>query len=323
MPKLSIIIPIYNNHLTLQKCINSMLDVTPDFTYEIIVVDDGSTDQTPRILNNYKNIKVLSQPNSGVSSARNLGIKHATGEYIMFVDADDYLLPNWAKIIHEAIIANPCSDCIFFSQNSSDHQSTEKIIEHICGFNDNMHSSAVWSKLYRRNIIEKNSIKFDSDIINGEDILFNLESGSYNTKIKLYPKSFYVYNVNSSSATHLFNPNIIQSDTKFQKKLVEVLNSYNDKKYLYLSSLSIINAWITIFDRYSYNSPFLIKDLSQLLGNPLYQNELKAYTKYRSYFSKSQKIILWLLFHRQYRIAYTILRIKNLLKVNKDHVERI
>ena len=95
--KLSIIVPIYNVAPYLRKCVDSLLaqDISD---YEIILVDDGSPDECPQICNQYaeqySNIKVIHQANAGLSAARNSGIAAATGDYIMFVDSDDYLQPN-------------------------------------------------------------------------------------------------------------------------------------------------------------------------------------------------------------------------------------
>lgn len=93
-PLISIIIPVYNSEKYLTKCLNSIMDQTYQ-NLEIICVNDGSTDTSPEILKNYterdSRIKIISQKNQGLSSARNTGIKHASGEYLTFVDSDDYI----------------------------------------------------------------------------------------------------------------------------------------------------------------------------------------------------------------------------------------
>lgn len=95
--KLSIIVPIYNVEQYLRKCVDSLLNQDMD-DYEIILVDDGSPDTCPQICDNYaavhKNIRVVHRKNGGLSAARNSGIEIAQGEYIMFVDSDDYIEPN-------------------------------------------------------------------------------------------------------------------------------------------------------------------------------------------------------------------------------------
>lgn len=104
--KLSIIVPIYNVAPYLRKCVDSLLaqDISD---YEIILVDDGSPDECPQICDQYaeqySNIKVMHQANAGLSAARNSGIKAATGDYILFVDSDDYLQPNVLGALMEQV----------------------------------------------------------------------------------------------------------------------------------------------------------------------------------------------------------------------------
>ena len=94
MPLLSIIIPAYNVEAFLPKCLDSIL--AQDFTdYEVLCVDDGSSDNTPMLLQQYAerwtNLHVIAQPNQGMSTARNMGLKESKGDYVLFVDSDDWL----------------------------------------------------------------------------------------------------------------------------------------------------------------------------------------------------------------------------------------
>ena len=97
MPKISVIIPVFNTHLYLEQCLKSVSEQT--FTdWEALVVNDGSTDDSALIINKWierdSRFHILSQPNSGLSAARNTGLKHANGKYIFFLDSDDFLSPN-------------------------------------------------------------------------------------------------------------------------------------------------------------------------------------------------------------------------------------
>ena len=94
MPRLSIIIPAYNAESYLPKCLDSIF--SQDFSdYEVLCIDDGSTDGTPALLERYAtqrpNLHILKQPNQGMATARNLGLDNATGDYILFIDSDDWL----------------------------------------------------------------------------------------------------------------------------------------------------------------------------------------------------------------------------------------
>ena len=98
MIKISAIVPVYNAEEYIERCLKSLISQSIGSDIEIIVVNDGSTDRTQKILESYKlkndNIKIFSIENNGVSHARNLGIQYAKGEYITFVDADDWLDSN-------------------------------------------------------------------------------------------------------------------------------------------------------------------------------------------------------------------------------------
>lgn len=116
--KLSIIIPVFNVEKYLEKCIDSILEQKND-QYEIILVDDGSPDACPQICDRYcegySQISVIHQKNQGLSGARNAGMKNARGEYLMFLDSDDILLPNALNDISTAISSNSSTDAFFFS----------------------------------------------------------------------------------------------------------------------------------------------------------------------------------------------------------------
>ena len=91
----TVIIPVYNGEKTIKKCLQFLVNQKTKYTYNIVVINDGSTDQTAHILNEfekrYENIVVIYQENKGISEARNLGLSYVTGEYIAFIDSDDFV----------------------------------------------------------------------------------------------------------------------------------------------------------------------------------------------------------------------------------------
>lgn len=107
---ISVIVPIYNVEQYLSKCIDSLLGQQINYSYEIILVDDGSTDKSGKIADNYgennENIKSVHKPNGGLSSARNFGMTFAKGEYITFVDSDDYVSDTYLKDLYSKAIEN-------------------------------------------------------------------------------------------------------------------------------------------------------------------------------------------------------------------------
>lgn len=178
--KLSIVVPVYNGEKHIEKCLKHLLNNKSD-DIEIVVVNDGSKDRTPEILDSYDNIKVIHQVNQGVSVARNTGIENATGEYILFIDSDDLFIEECFDSIHKCL-ENKESRLICFSHirenpNESIHV-TYDIVEG--NFNDLVYHHSLktfqlnycWGKLYKKDVIESHHIRFKKGIKYGEDQMF-------------------------------------------------------------------------------------------------------------------------------------------------------
>lgn len=192
-PLISIIVPVYNAELTLERCIDSLLQ--QEFqNFEIILINDGSTDNSGIICESYQNadnrICVLKQENSGVSVARNKGIEKAVGNYILFVDSDDSLEKDMLKTYAEILCdSNPDAIVGALTLVSDDRKVVRKpqnigyftsdIWNQICV--DSEPFGWAGGKLFRTCIIKENSIKFDSNMKSQEDLSFCL-SAYYNCK---------------------------------------------------------------------------------------------------------------------------------------------
>lgn len=183
--KISIIIPVYNAGKYIEQCINSIINQNL-YEIEAIFVDDGSTDNSLNILNTYaqkdNRIVIISQKNSGVSVARNSGLEVAQGEYIMFIDSDDWLESNCLLQIYNAIkdknldilaFRHVCcldnkrrSGNFFDLKNYSTNTDMFKIIPFLF---------VIWNKIYKREFLKKNNIAFPKDLKYAEDGVFNLE----------------------------------------------------------------------------------------------------------------------------------------------------
>ena len=128
MPKISIIVPVYNTSEYLSECLDSVLNQSFQ-DIEVICVDDGSTDDSPIILNEYKSrdsrIKILSQENRGLSSARNLALKEITGDYVLFLDSDDCLSLNALNDLYD-LAEDDSLDLVLFKIINFDDQTGEK-----------------------------------------------------------------------------------------------------------------------------------------------------------------------------------------------------
>ncbi len=191
MPSVSMIVPVYNAEKTIDRCINSILNQNyKDF--ELILLDDGSTDASGSICDAYaekdERVRVLHKENTGVSDTRNRGIALAEGEYLQFLDSDDWITPDATKFFVMAAEENECDMVIadfyrVIGERVSQKGSIEeggvmtrvdyavKMMQKPADF----YFGVLWNKFYRRSIIEQYQIRMDSSVSWCEDFMFNLE----------------------------------------------------------------------------------------------------------------------------------------------------
>lgn len=211
----SVIIPIYNGEKYIKKCINSVIKC-PYEGYEIIAINDGSTDNTKRVLEElsktYPQIQAVTQLNSGVSTARNNGIKRSSKDYILFLDCDDQLIDGWWDILFrkdfpkkQDITIFPFYDrngelssfkCLTLENNL--HDKLNYIKEYV--LTDNLNSS--WAKLYKRDFLIKKSIQFPPNVAIGEDAIFVGEALNKCESVSYVSQPIYKYVDNENSAMH-------------------------------------------------------------------------------------------------------------------------
>lgn len=204
---LSIIIPVYNtDEDAFKNCLESILSIDRKISYEIIIVDDGSTEsksnEYKKIMNKFTNTVYIYQQNSGVSSARNLGIIKAKGKYLMFVDSDDIMYPESLKLEHlslntdiivydKKIVRNKKSvETREFNQDEGNIDTKIVIKEFIS--KSKFHTP--FSKIIKKEFILNNKLSFNTKFIFGEDALFNLEMLLCKPNIYYTRKIIYGYN---------------------------------------------------------------------------------------------------------------------------------
>lgn len=195
-PKISVIIPVYNTERYLPRCLDSVLSNTHK-NLEVICVNDGSTDNSINILDNYtvsdERVIVINQENSGVSAARNAGLNVATGEYIAFIDSDDWVHPQYFEILLFAMSYNGSDVAACqYSQVSEEsgnlirpltYKREDIYIYIYCttvaeAIRDNYIKRAVWGRLYKRALVSE---KFETGLTWGEDAVFNYCTLATNT----------------------------------------------------------------------------------------------------------------------------------------------
>lgn len=207
---ISIIVPVYNAAPYIAPCLESL--VRQKKRLQIIVVDDGSTDDSIAIVRQLASqypgsgIEVYEQAHAGQAAARNIGLEHAKGEYIAFVDADDYLSDNWIEE-HLAAI-----DDVDFVQSGYQRVDSKKVLigsPKLPLFLQQF--TTVWGRLYRRKAIEK--IRFREGYIY-EDVLFSIDLWLSGAKGKMIPYIGYFYTLNPQSTTS--RPNLEERKLLFE-----------------------------------------------------------------------------------------------------------
>ena len=237
-PLFSFIVPVYNTSTDLlRRCVDSILD--SDVSKELILVDDGSTDETLKVFyEEYAEnptVRIIIKPNGGVSSARNTGLLEAGGEYIVFADADDYIIGTTFVEAVSIVLKNPQTDVFCFSYNvtdehgkirtfgkSDDTSFNVKSISEFRSLNDGIHFNmgVVWAKIYRRTSIE--GLKFEEEIRFAEDNIYNFSVDERVECFLCICKPWYCYRVNSASVGHRYNPNVAEEFAKSSQRLIEI-----------------------------------------------------------------------------------------------------
>lgn len=267
LEKISIIIPMYNCEKYIKRCLDSLVNQTYK-NMEIIVINDGSKDSSGEIVQTYvkkySNVKLINKKNAGVSSARNLGIKESTGKYVAFVDSDDWcekqMYSEMMKLTEKIDCDIICSGYKIDSYNGK-VISEIKLNEVLLGKCEEEKSEVLhelgisycFARLFKREIINKNNIKFNEDLSTGEDAIFTCEYLCYAKRIVAIDKAYYHYvRSNNQSLSTKYVGNIDTFINLVWTKLDELYLKYPSFKKLEHSDGS--SKEINISKMYLYNN---------------------------------------------------------------------
>lgn len=317
---ISVIVPVYNCENYLHKSIQSLLNQTIFNQLEIIFVDDGSTDGSPLIVqeyvNQYSNMKLVQQSNMGVSSARNHGIKESTGEYIAFFDGDDIALDSLYEELLQLIENNEADlSCVNYSMRFPDgvtkiHKKQDKknlyeneIIRSF--FSEGLLCNNVYDKLFKASIAKK--IGFPEGYAIGEDMFYIFQYLQLSQKVAVdTTNSFYLYCIHSDSAMKskfgikYFDP------VTLSKKIMDILSS--DKTLYLYAEANLIHETCKAMALYYKN---INMDYYETIKE--YKNNLKSYSLQKAFKYMSKKhfisLLLMRLSPRIYIELYNFLRI--------------
>lgn len=211
----SVIVPVFNARSSIKQCVESLLHQTTDFRYEIILIDDGSTDGSAEFMDLmekvHKEVIVFHQSNSGVSAARNTGLTNARGRYVAFVDSDDYVTPCYIKHLYEAmhntgkvqIVIAGFIRCYTHGKRPVTFKSQDVVLAENPTFLDEYklyYWGMPFSKLYDLDIICRHSICFAENVRYSEDLIFLLTYLQWVNSVRFINHADYYYQCDNISS---------------------------------------------------------------------------------------------------------------------------
>lgn len=298
-PVLSFVVPAYNSSSTLARALFSVLG-QGDGNVEIVVVNDGSTDETSdiahRVASAYSNVKVIDAPNGGVAKARNLGIGHASGSWVIFLDSDDELEPDTLKQIIE-LAAHSEYDIIFGMKeyvnsdagtsylhlelsNKGEHLrriSVDTTLRSLLSLGESSLSGSCTRALYKRDWLEAHSLRFPVGITMGEDYCFLLACLASEPEIGAAGLLFYKVNQSGASTTRRHIPNMHQSMAYNNEIIETVVDGSAD--YRVLAELNFVNnSWIYIDNEAKQSLFFAAEACRDVYRNERLRNSIRKAT---------------------------------------------
>lgn len=322
--KLSIIVPVYKVEEYLKDCVNSILNQTfRDF--ELILVDDGSPDSCPKICDEYSqkfnNVKVIHKQNGGLSSARNAGMKIATGEYISFIDSDDYLASNMYEHVF-SIMEKECADivvvgrCYVYPNGSKELREKQNVYEVMDGPKATaiMNTSllgyfdvAAWDKVYKRSLF--NDVSYPEGKLS-EDWYTTYKVFAKANRIVYDSTPMYYYRQRGGSITH--TSSAVNYDAMYASQEVYDFVKKRQPEYTAEANFAYVFSRIGVIDNLTVQ-PTVDKQKIRKIRNDMKVNikQLKK-TDFFSKLSKKRKIQLFLIEHCLNSYTIIFKRIKSL-----------
>jgi glycosyltransferase involved in cell wall biosynthesis len=344
MPKVSIIVPIYNVEKYLPRCMDSLLNQTLE-DIEIILVDDESPDGCPALCDTYSQqdsrIKIIHKKNEGLGFARNSGLKVATGEFVAFVDSDDYVKTTMFEELYNEAKKESC-DAVFCNFNKvkangevieitevknkqlfSGAEDIKMFLFDMIGAppsypKERKYSMSVWHAIYSFSLIQKYKISFPSErVMISEDIIYHIHFIPKTRNIVYLPTCNYYYCENETSLTKTYRKDRFKRYILLHKEMSKLLT------HLFPSKL-----WRNSIDRcmlgYTRNDILkgeankilsqkkLIDNIKEIVNDTYFRNILMRFPYKQLPLAKI--FFMWLLRFKQYRLIYYLQKLVNILK---------
>lgn len=340
VPLISIVIPVYNAARTIEKCVKSLISQTFN-DLEILLVNNGSTDNSldvcQKLVEKDSRIRIINIAEKGVSVARNKGLEAASGKYISFVDADDWIDSNVCELFANL---NAEHDYELFCYSAQYHKKKKTTISYL--FNKDIEllsqnqkeelqikvfapqapifsykmntrfAGSAWGKFYKREILLKNNLRFSTETIISEDVLFNTLSLDYFHRIGYTKQCFYHYEQSEDSAQNRYRPNSDKYFIFIIEKIQEWLrNTAKDQRFVDAANCLFVHYLFGILkeDLFHRDNKISLKKryagLKKLLCQEKYSDLLKMTDD--NYFSLSESLLIFLMQKKFYRITSLLL----------------
>ena len=301
MNKISVIVPVYNAEKTIKKTLDSLLRQTFK-NIEIICVDDGSKDASLKVLQGYAQtnpdiVKIFHQDNQGVSVARNAGIERATGEILMFVDADDELVPYACQRVNE-VLTDTNAEVFTFGLKCEPESSTplgmkkelkppKKIYEHFQSdllFKDKARPYTCRTAISKQ-LIDRERIQFEPGVALGEDQIIYFLLYPLAKRVALSPEQLYIYNMDNESATHqnaLEEKGALRRLEQHFSVITTIMREWKHRNLVKLCPCELLD-WML---------DFVLFDMNRLNDNNLRNTYyIKLIDKLESYYQKKPSLV--------------------------------
>lgn len=330
--KFSLIIPMYNAEKYILRCLNSIKNQTYE-EFEVLLVDDGSTDNTisccMKFVDKDERFKIIkSEKNLGVSAARNLGLKEAVGEWIWFVDADDWIESTSLQSIRQVLDDNVDLICVDFIKERMNRKQIisccyengslldrKAICEQMLGTKG--HFQFVWSDIFNHEFLSHNNLFFDEGLALTEDCEFMVRVAKVIHQGKILKKSLYHYVVNMESASQGWRADIGDRYMKSVKKIYESVIEINNPKMIdnFFTFVKDVVRVIMLKDIFHPDNVALWKvrknTAESILAEPIVKESIA-----RPYIGRGVHRIIWILI--KYKIWIMLAVISNLYYKTKN-----
>lgn len=337
MKKVSIIISVYNTCKYLLRCLDSIKKQTLD-NIEVIIVNDGSTDDSEQFCKDYIKVnnldwRLLTKKNGGLSSARLYGWTRCNGKYVVFIDSDDSLHPDYCKFLYEAIIGTD-SDLAICGYNLCNTQNKTSLIPKFPkNVIENIHidynkriifdtaeggklAGFLWMRMMRRDLISEDCFVNENTVFS-EDNIFDLKYSESVKKIAVVSKALYNYFINPGSLTLKYRPNMLEMSMNlndFYQKFLKANNLWNDEVACEMAKLKASGVIAALVNVFRFGNKRDVKNVVEKIRNNQKYNESLNDVEVRSCLPKNQKILWFFIEKHMAYIPYTYYNLRNCLR---------